>query len=220
MTSALDKIRQDVLGAYTTMRYDAFLADADWDHVLSKSHIEYPYRGPNEDRNSRTSVLSDHGVTEDLSEEYSDVNKQFEEARQRSLNALKISFMKQRNTGLLTDEVVTVLRQAVDSVQNDNTSNQFVSVNQLKRSWKLFGLIPKFKNMIEHHLYANDEKAIRNPWRKRIMRKCHKAALSTWLEITMQVSGFEILCLSFYCVVQYSPSSLSLKQNQKKKHQR
>ena len=55
---------------------------------------------------------------------YSDVDKHFEEARQRALNALKTSFSKQRNKGLLSDEAVTVLRQAVDSVQNDPTSCQ------------------------------------------------------------------------------------------------
>jgi len=110
----------------------------------------------------------------------SDVDKHFEEARQRSLNALKTSFAKQRNKGLLTDEAVTVLRQAVDSVQNDPSSVQFVSINQLKRNWKLFGIIPKFKNMIETHLYGNNEKEIRNPWRKRWVRKCHKEELETW----------------------------------------
>ena len=40
------------------------------------------------------------------------------------LTLLKTSFSKQRNKGLLSDEAVTVLRQAVDSVQNDPSSCQ------------------------------------------------------------------------------------------------
>ena len=67
-----------------------------------------------------------------------------EEARQRVLNALKTSFGKQRNDGLITDDAVTVLNQAVNSVQSEQQgSNQFVSINQLKRNWKLFGFFPK-----------------------------------------------------------------------------
>lgn len=198
MANALTKIRQDVVAAGMSMRYDAFLADADWDHVILKSHLSYPYR---QDSRKVKSTLTNQSVfTRDgfvpsdpqasdsgLEVANSDVDKHFEEARQRSLNALKTSFAKQRNKGLLTDEAVTVLRQAVDSVQNDPSSVQFVSINQLKRNWKLFGIIPKFKNMIETHLYGNNEKEIRNPWRKRWVRKCHKAALSTWLEIVMQI---------------------------------
>ena len=69
--------------------------------------------------------------------------KDMEEARQRVLNALKTSFSKQRNDGLISDDAVTVLNQAVNSVQNENQSTQFVSLNQLKRNWKLFGFLPK-----------------------------------------------------------------------------
>ena len=39
MVSALTRVRQDVVNACSTMRYDAFLADADWDHVITKAHI-------------------------------------------------------------------------------------------------------------------------------------------------------------------------------------
>ena len=69
--------------------------------------------------------------------------RDMEEARQRVLNALKTSFAKQRNDGLISDDAVTVLNQAVNSVQNENQSGQFVSLNQLKRNWKLFGFLPK-----------------------------------------------------------------------------
>lgn len=195
MSTALVKIRQDVVSACMTMRYDAFLADADWDHVILKSHLNYPYRHNKKSKAGSLSAPSDavpdaypytDGLTDDMEADQSDVDKNFEEARQRALNALKTSFAKQRNKGLLTDEAVTVLRQAVDSVQNDSTSVQFVSINQLKRNWKLFGILPKMKNMIERRLYGNSEKEIRNPWRDRRARKCHKAALSTWLEIVMQ----------------------------------
>jgi hypothetical protein len=34
---------------------------------------------------------------------------------------------------------------------------------------------------------GNNDKEIRNPWRKRWQRRCHKYALSNWLEIVMQV---------------------------------
>ena len=69
--------------------------------------------------------------------------RDMEEARQRVLNALKTSFKKQRNDGLISDDAVTVLNQAVNSVQNEHQSTQFVSLNQLKRNWKLFGFLPK-----------------------------------------------------------------------------
>ena len=72
----------------------------------------------NDSRKSETDISFFLGM------HYSDVDKHFEEARQRALNALKTSFSKQRNKGLLSDEAVTVLRQAVDSVQNDPTSCQ------------------------------------------------------------------------------------------------
>ena len=94
--------------------------------------------------------------TVDLETQQSDIHKNFEEARQRALNALKTSFTKQRNKGLLTDGAVTVLKQAVDSVQSDSTSVQFVSINQLKRNWKLFGLIIRLKSGIEHYLYGKN----------------------------------------------------------------
>ena len=73
--------------------------------------------------------------------------RDMEEARQRVLNALKTSFAKQRNDGLISDDAVTVLNQAVNSVQNENQSGQFVSLNQLKRNWKLFGFLPKVSNI-------------------------------------------------------------------------
>jgi len=198
MSSALTKIRQDVVSSCLTMRYDAFLADADWDHVILKSHLEHPYKSNSLNNRKRLSSKNgflkttettdmDSATGEDIENERSDMDKYFEEARQRALNALKTSFTKQRNKGLLTDEGVTVLRQAVDSVQNDPTSIQLISINQLKRNWKLFGIIPRIRNMIETHLYGNTEKEVRNPWRKRIPRKCHKAALSMGLEILMQV---------------------------------
>lgn len=69
--------------------------------------------------------------------------RDMEEARQRVLNALKTSFAKQRNDGLISDDAVTNLNQAVNSVQNENQSGQFASLNQLKRNWKLFGFLPK-----------------------------------------------------------------------------
>jgi hypothetical protein len=44
MSSAITKVRSDVVSAVRTMRYDAFLADADWEHVIQKSHLDYPYK--------------------------------------------------------------------------------------------------------------------------------------------------------------------------------
>ena len=75
-----------------------------------------------------------------------------EEARQRVLNALKTSFKKQRNDGLISDDAVTVLNQAVNSVQNEHQSTQFVSLNQLKRNWKLFGFLPKVSLCNPQHI--------------------------------------------------------------------
>ena len=126
-----------------------------------------------------------------------------EEARQRVLNALKTSFAKQRNDGLISDDAVTVLNQAVNSVQNENQSGQFVSLNQLKRNWKLFGFLPKVSNIkilknnnlyifklasiIDQYLYNSNERKIRNTWRRHWLRKAHRLALSNIYEVFMQL---------------------------------
>ena len=59
MANALTKIRQDVVAAGMSMRYDAFLADADWDHVILKSHLSYPYR---QDSRKVKSTLTNQSV--------------------------------------------------------------------------------------------------------------------------------------------------------------
>ena len=114
------------------------------------------------------------------------MSRDLEEARQRALNALKTSFSNQRDCGLIPDDAVTVLNQAINSVQDEQQSTQIASLNQLKRNWKVFGFFPKLSSMIDGYLYNAKERTVRNPWRKHSLRKLHRFALSNAYEVIMQ----------------------------------
>ena len=180
MSTAITKIKADVAKSVLTMRYDPFLTDADWELVQEKSTISYPYKKEKQDGKPRKS-LAKHDTNNENS-----MACDLEEARQRALNALKTSFANQRSCGLIPDDAVTVLNQAVNSVQDEQQSTQIASLNQLKRNWKVFGFFPKLASMIDGYLYNSKERVVRNPWRKQFLRKCHRAALSDWYEWLMQ----------------------------------
>lgn len=185
MSTAILKIKSDVSKSCLTMRYDPFLTDADWELVNAKSLLAYPYKAKQSDKQLRESkrISTDqHSNDTQLT-----AARDMEEARQRVLNALKTSFSKQRNDGLISDDAVTVLNQAVNSVQNENQSTQFVSLNQLKRNWKLFGFLPKLASIIDQYLYNSNERKIRNTWRRHWLRKAHRLALSSIYEVFMQL---------------------------------
>ena len=57
MSTAVAKIKGDVLKSVLTMRYDPFLTDADWELVQEKSIITYPYKTDASDRQGLTYKL-------------------------------------------------------------------------------------------------------------------------------------------------------------------
>lgn len=206
MQKAMKKIRDDVVQSQITMRYDSFLADANWEHVTMMSHISNPYTEMNDlggetkqrDRNRANSRRLSEDLTQDLRiinpdlegqlEGTGDLDADYQEARQRAMNAMKTSFVRQRNQGHLTDDAVVTLKQAIDSVQADRKSVQLVSSTMLRRNWKLYGIWPKLKNIIEKQLYSN-KKEIRNPYKinQRKKRGLFKFSLSQALETIMQI---------------------------------
>ena len=52
------------------------------------------------------------------------MSRDLDEARQRALNALKTSFINQRDCGLIPDDAVTVFNQAIKSVQDEQQATQ------------------------------------------------------------------------------------------------
>ena len=87
----------------------------------------------------------------------------------------------------MTDEAVIVLKQAIDSVQSDHKSSQLVSTTMLKRNWKLYGIWPKLKSLIERQLYGDKKKDVRNPHNRKIMRKLFRFSFSPTFETIMQI---------------------------------
>jgi len=187
MSTAIMKIKSDVSKSCLTMRYDPFLTDADWELVNAKSLLAYPYKANQSEKGRKDLERKRSSADEHSNDAQLTAARDMEEARQRVLNALKTSFAKQRNDGLISDDAVTVLNQAVNSVQNENQSGQFVSLNQLKRNWKLFGFLPKLASIIDQYLYNSNERKIRNTWRRHWLRKAHRLALSNVYEVFMQL---------------------------------
>ena len=199
MSSAINKIKSDVNKSMMTMRYDPFLTDADWELVQEKSVLGYPYKD-----DSKKGAKARKSIRSSNSDEFDAVESEqrdLEEARQRSLNALKTSFAKQRNDGLISDDAVTVLNQAVNSVQEEHQSSQIASLNQLKRNWKVFGFFPKLASLIDGYLYNTKDRKPRNPWRRQFLRKCYRTALSDWYEAIMQLVIIRKYFLADYCTI-------------------
>lgn len=182
------------------MRYNSFLADADWESVLAKSHLSNPYTEHEIHQEHHQSMNRDRYKSRKLSQELTqdlrivnpelmaNVEEKFDyhEARQRAMNAMKTCFVKQRNNGHLTDDAVLVLKQAVDSVQSDHKSTQLVSSTMLKRNWKLYGIWPKLKSLIEKQLYGKSKAEVRNPYKNKLRRKLFKISFSDGFETLMQ----------------------------------
>jgi len=186
MSTAILKIKSDVTKSCLTMRYDPFLTDADWELVNAKSLLAYPYKKNKSEKQFESEKKRSSADQQSTDTQFT-AARDMEEARQRVLNALKTSFAKQRNDGLISDDAVTVLNQAVNSVQNEQQSTQFVSLNQLKRNWKLFGFLPKLASIIDQYLYNSHERTIRNTWRRHWLRRAHRFALSGVYEVFMQL---------------------------------
>lgn len=56
----------------------------------------------------------------------------------------------------------------------------------LKRNWKLYGIWPKLKSLIEKQLYGKSKAEVRNPYKNKLRRKLFKFSFSDGFETLMQ----------------------------------
>ncbi|KAI8489565.1 Sodium/hydrogen exchanger 10 [Branchiostoma belcheri] len=100
-----------------------------------------------------------------------------EEARLRTLKAQKVSYWKQFEHGMLNREAVRVLVQATESAAD--SMGEFVDIEEIKKHWKIKGLLPKLRNKLEELVTDKQKDQLPKPEHK-VLRTvfiivCHPA---------------------------------------------
>ncbi|CAH1258973.1 SLC9C1 [Branchiostoma lanceolatum] len=154
MYSAVRRVKDAQNRSFQMLKGDRFLADAEWNLVEKACEIQDPYKTKDEEVNAEEFVpfqrmsqchdCKSMVPNEPSPREYQDMA---EEARLRTLKAQKVSYWKQFEHGMLNREAVRVLVQATESAAD--SVGEFVDIEEIKKHWKIKGLLPKLRNKLE-----------------------------------------------------------------------
>ncbi|XP_078670954.1 sperm-specific sodium:proton exchanger-like isoform X2 [Branchiostoma floridae x Branchiostoma belcheri] len=194
MYSAVRRVKDAQNRSFQMLKGDRFLADAEWNLVEKACEIQDPYKTKDEEGNlilelwhlvnaeefvpfQRMSQCQDCKSmvpNEPSPREYQDMA---EEARLRTLKAQKVSYWKQFEHGMLNREAVRVLVQATESAAD--SMGEFVDIEEIKKHWKIKGLLPKLRNKLEELVTDKQKDQLPKPEHK-VLRTvfiivCHPA---------------------------------------------
>lgn len=216
MAGAVRRIHEGQNRTLNMLKSDRFLADADWDIATAACEISDPYSALSDDENApadeltlgeRKSICPGCKAmvpNEPSPREFADM---MEEARLRMLKAEKISYWKQFEHGMLAREALRLLVQHAEVAADEK--DQFILVDDLKKSWQVKGIYPWLKHKLEDLISEKKIAAIPMPKYKlgKLMYKiCHHMAFEVTINIAIVLNIVPII-MEF--VVQDKMSSVS-----------
>ncbi|XP_041472513.1 sodium/hydrogen exchanger 10-like [Lytechinus variegatus] len=203
MAGAVRRIHEGQNRTFNMLKADRFLADADWDIATAACEIVDPYSTKAGDDDTpvdelmfgeRKSVCPGCKAMVPNEPSHKEFADMMEEARLRMLKAEKISYWKQFEHGMLAREAVRLLVQHAEVAADQK--DQFILVDDLKKSWQVRGIYPWLKRKLEDLISEKKIAAIPMPKHKvgKLMYKvCHHMAFDITINIVIILNIIPII---------------------------
>ncbi|KAM6973381.1 sperm-specific sodium:proton exchanger-like [Aplochiton taeniatus] len=201
MYSAVQRVRETSENTFSLLKMDRFLADANWEMAKSHVQVEDPYKTGNEMLSmeefspmARTSRCPDCDREVPYTPSAHEIEDMMEEARMRILKAQKTSYWKQYSAGMLNREAARVLMNIAENMTDHK--GLFMSVQDIKKYWRLKGFFVSLKRKLEDWLYdvkVDKLKPSRNAW----LRWCYQLVFSVPFEYSIYV----VILLNIFPIV-------------------
>ncbi|XP_053882100.1 sodium/hydrogen exchanger 10-like [Malaclemys terrapin pileata] len=186
MYSAVQRITEMEANTFSIVKFDRFLADANWTIAEKAIKIDYPYKFDIEEvsQNVRTLKCPDRNAeisSETTPQQIADI---LEEARLRLLTAQIASYQKQYHTGMLNQDAAQTLIDAAESCID--IREKFMNFDEVKTYWESKGLLASFRKWLSDWVYnVEDEKS--KPPRNKILKLCHHIVFMDEFEYTSNI---------------------------------
>ncbi|KAH0621027.1 hypothetical protein JD844_022028 [Phrynosoma platyrhinos] len=173
MYNAVQRIRQTEANAFSMLKLDRFLADANWTMAEEAIKIDSPYKLESEEMHQLTKTLRCPECATDITFERTpqQIADIMEEARLRLLTAQIASYQKQYNSGMLNQDAAQTLIGAAESYVD--IEGKFMNIHEVKTYWESKGLLVTTKKWLSDWVYnVKDETA--KPPKNKFLRLCHQ----------------------------------------------
>ncbi|KYO41575.1 sodium/hydrogen exchanger 11 [Alligator mississippiensis] len=206
MYSAVQRIKEMQANAFSMLKLDRFLADANWNMTEEAIQIDYPYKFDTEEVSQVVRRLRCPDCNTDIS--YDTTPQQIadilEEARLRLLTAQIASYQKQYNAGMLNQDAAQTLIGAAESYVD--AKGKFMNIHEVKTYWESKGLFVLCKRLLSDWVYnVKEEKS--KPSRNKFLKICHFIVFTDEFEYA---SHIVTLLNVFPMIVNYLPSYYDL----------
>ncbi|XP_060625839.2 solute carrier family 9 member C1-like [Anolis sagrei] len=173
MHNAVQRIRQMEANAFSMLKLDRFLADANWAMAEDSMTIDYPYKLDAEEIRHLSKSLKCPDCDADITFERSpqQIADIMEEARLRLLTAQIASYQKQYNSGMLNQEAAQTLIGAAESYVD--IEGKFMNIHEVKTYWESKGMLVTMKKWLSDWVY-NVKDEITKPPKNKFLRMCHQ----------------------------------------------
>ncbi|XP_053882108.1 sodium/hydrogen exchanger 10-like [Malaclemys terrapin pileata] len=186
MYSAVQRIKEMEANAFSMVKFDRFLADANWTIAEEAIKIDYPYKFDIEEVSQNVRTLECPNCNEEISSETTpqQIADIVEEARLRLLRAQIASYQKQYHTGMLNEDAAQTLIDAAESYVD--IRGKFMNFHEVKTYWESKGLLASFRKLLSDWVYnVEDEKS--KPPRNKILKLCHHIVFMDEFEYTSYI---------------------------------
>ncbi|XP_019375384.1 PREDICTED: sodium/hydrogen exchanger 10-like [Gavialis gangeticus] len=200
--SAVQRIKEMQINAFSMLKLDRFLADANWNMTEEAIQIDYPYKFDTEEVSQVVRRLRCPDCNTDIS--YDTTPQQIadilEEARLRLLTAQIASYQKQYNAGMLNQDAAQTLIGAAESYID--VKGKFMNIHEVKTYWESKGLFVLCKKLLSDWVYnVKEEKS--KPSRNKFLKICHFIVFTDEFEYA---SHIVTLLNIFPMIVNYLPA--------------
>ncbi|XP_061465920.1 sodium/hydrogen exchanger 10-like isoform X3 [Rhineura floridana] len=172
MHNAVQRIRQMEANAFSMLKLDRFLADANWVMAEEAIKIDYPYKLDSEEVNQLIKTLRCPECSTDITFERSSqqIADIMEEARLRLLTAQMASYQKQYNSGMLNQDAAQTLIGAAESYVD--IEGKFMNIHEVKTYWESKGVPVMMKKWLSDWVYSVKKETFKAP-KSKFLRTCH-----------------------------------------------
>ncbi|XP_066475688.1 solute carrier family 9 member C1-like [Tiliqua scincoides] len=181
MHNAIQRIRQMEANAFSMLKLDRFLADANWAMAEEAITIEYPYKLDPEETSTLNQIIHCPECNTDITFERSpqQIADLMEEARLRLLTAQMASYRKQYCSGMLNRDAAQTLIGAAESYVD--IKGKFMNIHEVKTYWESKGILVTIKKWLSDWVYnVKEEKS--KPSRNKFLKLCHQIVFTDEFE--------------------------------------
>ncbi|XP_067045427.1 sperm-specific sodium:proton exchanger-like [Acropora muricata] len=191
MANAVRQIQESNQRTLTMLKADRFLADADWDMAERDCEVHNPYMEVEEGEHAEETPLLVRLSTcpnceasvpnEPSPKEFAEMAN---DGRVRLIKALKVSYWKQFEHGMLSREAVQALINLADTAMDEEES--FIEMDDLKPYWRVPPILEKVKDKLEQLKHQKPAERIPPPT-IRVLSFMYTVAVHVSFDIVMNV---------------------------------